>query len=175
MKVLDYKIVIALIFTFLLLFGLVQVILVVMAVREDHTPPWNALMARSLAALGVLTVAALAIGGVTEGIRREDRISAAYTRDVRGLRRALQAVEADLREAQTISGHTIDGAAYRLDGDRLLRDGHELARNIAHFSIEREGELATVRIVLRRRSDRPSRRDGVITSCVRLRSLEAKR
>jgi prepilin-type N-terminal cleavage/methylation domain-containing protein len=128
-----------------------------------------------MAVLAVLTIAALAIGGVTEGIRREDRISAAYTRDVRGLRRALQAVEADLREARAISGHTIDGVTYRLEGDRLLRDGHELARNIAHFGIERVGERATVRIVLRRRSDRASRREGVITSCVRLRAMEAKR
>ncbi|MHC4933111.1 MAG: PulJ/GspJ family protein [Planctomycetota bacterium] len=128
-----------------------------------------------MAVLTVLTAAALAIGGVTEGIRREDRISAAYTRDVRGLRRALQTVEADLREAREMTGHTIDGIPYRLEGDRLLRNGHELAGNIAHFAIVRAGDRATVRIVLRRRSDQPSRREGVITSCVRLRALEVKR
>ena len=103
-------------------------------------------------------------GTMTGALHRADRHTAAYVDDVGDLRRVVRALERDLRAAASV--HEL---AYRLEDGRLLRDGHELARNIALFELDEANGLATARIGLAPRRDVASRRKPVVVVKVRLR------
>jgi len=87
--------------------------------------------------------------------------SRAYHDDLAGLRRAVQAVERDLRADS--------GARYELDGTTLRRDGAVVARRIAVFEVEHDGPLATIRLELAPRSTAPSPRRARIEAEVWMR------
>ncbi len=112
------------------------------------------------AVLGVVTAA---LAGVTHAVHRADRVSAAYVEDLTELRRAVAAVERDLRAASSI-----DDLRYALDGGVLKRDGEAVARRIATFELTQEGAVATARIGLLPRTEAATRKALVSTS-VRLR------
>jgi len=118
-----------------------------------------------MVAVSVLGVVLATMGGVAATLHREERTSNAYVEDLAGLRRAVRAVEADLRLAATT-----DDLDVRLEGGVLYRGGSVLARNVALFEVAEAGDgLARVRIGLGRRSDAPHRRDAVLDLRVRLR------
>jgi type II secretion system protein J len=119
-----------------------------------------------LAALGGVVAAA---SGVVLSIRSTERFSREYAGDLAGLRRAVRIVEADLRAAA--DPEEID---VRLEGDRLVRDGRVLARNVAAFEVSRDGPLAHVRLALGSRCEAPRKR-GELAFTVRLRNAEGER
>lgn len=114
--------------------------------------------------IAVFAVFSTAIAGVAHSIHKSDRFSAAYVRDVGGLRRALRLVENDLRHAKSP-----DELDYELEDGVLSRDGKAIARNIALFDLEADGRLVTVTIALGQRADVPPARRPAITTRVRLR------
>jgi len=105
------------------------------------------------------------IGGAMAGaLHHTDQQTAAYVDDVGDLRRAVRAVERDLRAAASL-----EALDYRLEDDRLLRNGHELARRIGRFEMTEVDGLATVRIGLAPRREVASRKAPVVVLKVRLR------
>jgi prepilin-type N-terminal cleavage/methylation domain-containing protein len=106
---------------------------------------------------------AAAIAGVTHAVHKADRASAAYAQDLAELRRAVVAVERDLRAAASF-----EELRYGLDGGVLTREGRVVARRIGGFRLEREGPLVTARIELLPRAEVPTRTAEVATT-VRLR------
>jgi type II secretion system protein J len=103
-------------------------------------------------------------GAMAGALHRTDQHTAAYVDDVSDLRRAVRAVERDLRSATSL-----DELDYRLEDDRLLRNGHELARRIGCFEMTEAGGLATVRMGLAPRREVASRKAPVVVLKVRLR------
>jgi len=93
-------------------------------------------------------------------LHRSERLTRAYTDDVSGLRRAVRAIEADLRADR--------GDTCRLDDDgNLLRGEFVLARRIERFDVEREGNLWVARIGMLPRRETGAARRPLITIRVR--------
>lgn len=111
----------------------------------------------------VLVTVTGALAGITHAVHRADRVSAAYVEDLTELRRAVVAIERDLRAARSI-----DDLRYALDGGALKRDGQIVARRIGMFELTQEGAVATARIGLLPRAEVATRSATVSTS-VRLR------
>lgn len=111
----------------------------------------------------VFGLVAAAIAGLTHAVHRADRASAAYTEDLAELRRAVVAVERDLRAASSA-----DDLKYALDGGVLKRDGRPVARRIGSFEVRQDGDVATARIALQPRVEAATR-TAVIETSVRLR------
>lgn len=107
--------------------------------------------------------------GLVTTIRSTESFSRAYGGDLRGLRRAVRAIETDLRTAADPGEIDV-----RLEGDRLVRGGRVLARNVAAFEVTRDGPLARVRIALGSRCEGPRKR-GEILFAVRLRNAGGPR
>jgi prepilin-type N-terminal cleavage/methylation domain-containing protein len=122
-----------------------------------------------LVVIVVMTTVTGSVLTVASTVHREERLSAAYAQDVHGLRRAVQALERDLR---TAPGPKAFSWALR-DGD-LCRDGALLARNVARFDVEWEAERATVHLALGPRSDAPHRREAVLRLVVKRRGGEGR-
>lgn len=123
----------------------------------------------------VIALVAAGLGGVASTLHRTDRVTAAYVEDLAQLRRAVRAVERDLRASREVVYHRVDDVFYRLDDGRLLRDREVVARRIGLFEMTREGDLVTVRIGLQPRAHAPAMRRPVVTTRVRLRNPEAPR
>ena len=117
----------------------------------------------------VLALVATTVAALTGSLHRTDRVTAAYVEDLAGLRRAVVAVERDLREARSV-----DELRYELDGDVLRRDGKVVARRIGLFEVEQEQGVATARVGLRPRAEAATR-EAVVTTSVRLRRGEGPR
>lgn len=123
----------------------------------------------------VIALVAASLGGVASALHRTDRVTAAYVEDLAQLRRAVRAVERDLRASREVVYHRVDRAYYRLEDGRLLRDRQVVARNIGLFEMTREGNLVTVRLGLEPRAHVPAARRPVLTTRVRLRNPEERR
>jgi len=117
----------------------------------------------------LLGLVSATVAGLAAGLHRTDRVTAAYVEDLAGLRRAVAAVERDLREAQSIAE-----LHYELADDMLWRDGVVMARRIGRFEVTEEHGVATARIGLLPRAEAATR-EAVITTSVRLRSKERAR
>ena len=120
-------------------------------------------------AVSMLTIVSATFLGVASTVHREDRHSAAYAQDLAGLRRAVQLVERELREVQSLEDLDI-----RLDGDVLYRGETAIAHRIGTFDVDvdvkrEQSRLAHVRIGLAPRSDAPNRRDATLDLFVRMR------
>ena len=111
----------------------------------------------------VMGVVAAAIAGVTHAVHRADRVSAAYAEDLAELRRAVVAVERDVRAAASV-----EELRYALDDGVLTRDGRPVARRIGSFELTREGAVVTARIALLPRVEAATR-TAVVETSVRLR------
>lgn len=99
------------------------------------------------------------IAGITHAVHKADRVSAAYVEDLAGLRRAVAAVERDLREARSV-----EDLDYVLDLDMLKRGDIVLARRIGTFELTQDGAVVTARIGLVPRAESPTREAVVVTS-----------
>jgi Tfp pilus assembly protein PilW len=113
--------------------------------------------------------AVLVATGLVASIRSTEKFSRDYSGDLAGLRRAVRVIESDLRVAADISDLDV-----RHDGDRLVRDGRTLARNVGEFRVTRLKDLALVRIRLGSRSSAPGRR-GAVAFSVRMRNAGGPR
>jgi prepilin-type N-terminal cleavage/methylation domain-containing protein len=113
----------------------------------------------------VLGGVAAALAGITHAVHRADRASAAYVEDLTELRRAVAAVERDLRAAGSVAD-----LRYALDAGMLRRDGQVVARRIGTFEVTQEGAVATARIGLLPRAE-VATRSAVVSTSVRLRGL----
>lgn len=111
-----------------------------------------------------------ASAAVVSTIVREERVSAGYARDLDGLRRAVTALETDLRAARSL-----DDLGWRLDGDRLLRGDETVARRIAEFAVTADGDLARVAIAPVPRGGGAPRPSGRILLTVRMRNAGSGR
>lgn len=111
----------------------------------------------------VLGGLAAALAGITHAVHRADRASAAYVEDLTELRRAVTAVERDLRAAASVAD-----LRYVLDTGLLRRDGQVVARRIGTFEVTQEGPVATARIGLLPRAEAATR-SAIVTTSVRLR------
>lgn len=111
----------------------------------------------------VLGGVAAALAGITHAVHRADRASAAYADDLAELRRAVTAVERDLRAARSI-----EDLRYALEDGVLRRGGAVVARRIGAFELTREGAVVTARIALSPRAEAATR-EAVIATSVRLR------
>ena len=113
--------------------------------------------------LAIVLVLVSAVTGISSGVvvtlRRSERLTRAYTDDINGLRRAVRAVEADLRADR--------GDTCRLEDGNLLRGDIVLARRIERFEVERDGELWVARIGMMPRSETGAARRPLITLRVR--------
>jgi len=117
----------------------------------------------------LLGLVSATVAGLAAGLHRTDRVTAAYVEDLAGLRRAVAAVERDLREARSIAE-----LRYELADDVLWRDRVVLARRIARFDVTEENGVATARVGLLPRAEAATR-EAVITTSVRLRRGEGAR
>jgi len=111
----------------------------------------------------VMGMLAASTAGLAAALHRSERTAAAYVDDVTGLRRAVRALEDDLRAASSVAG-----LPYELADGTLRRDGEVLARNIAVFEVAQEGRLARVRLGLGPRRGGASARRAVVELAVRL-------
>ncbi|MHC4954084.1 MAG: PulJ/GspJ family protein [Planctomycetota bacterium] len=98
----------------------------------------------TLMELCIVTLVASAVIGTSTGLvlslHRSEQRTAAYTREVSELRRAVRSIERDLRAGNP--------AEYRLENNDLFRGDALLARRIASFEVVREGALSTARVEL---------------------------
>lgn len=117
----------------------------------------------------LLGLVAGTVAALTGGLHRADRVTAAYVEDLAGLRRAVVAVERDLRGARSIAD-----LRYELADDVLWRDRVVLARRIARFEVTEENGVATARVGLLPRAEAATR-EAVIMTSVRLRAEEGAR
>lgn len=124
------------------------------------------LMIAMVATAGAIGAAAAIVSTVV----REERVSAAYARDLDGLRRAVTALEVDLRGAGSL-----DDVDWRLDGDRLLRGDETVARRIAEFELTADGGLARAAIAPAPRGGGAPRPAGRILLTVRMRNAGSGR
>lgn len=92
-----------------------------------------------LIASAMIGVVVSVAGGVGASLHGADKHTDAYVADLDGLRRAVRTIERDIHAGRGL-------ADYRLEDGVLLRGGRVLARNIATFERERDGELVTVRL-----------------------------
>jgi type II secretory pathway component PulJ len=111
----------------------------------------------------VLVTVSGTLAGITHAVHRADRVSAAYAEDLAELRRAVVAVERDLRAAKTVAD-----LRYTLGDGVLRRDGKVIARRIGTFEVTQEGAVVTARIGLLPRAE-VATRDAVVSTTVRLR------
>jgi hypothetical protein len=129
------------------------------------------------ATLGLIAAVSLVVGGITLAAERSRDLGAAYAADVADTRRALDAVERDLRAAHDVridaSSLVASGdagvAAWKLDGATLSRDGVVVARNVATFAAQREDDVVVVTMTLGRRSP-DAKRTATVGTAVRLRA-----
>lgn len=113
--------------------------------------------------LGIVLVLFAVVTGISSGViftlHNSERRTRAYTDDVSELRRAVRAVEAELRANR--------GDTCHLDAGVLRRGDRVLARRISRFEVKREGPLWVARIGLQSRSETGAKRKPVITLRVR--------
>jgi type II secretory pathway component PulJ len=129
----------------------------------------------TLLELMVVVVVGAGLGGTVLGassmVHREERLAAACATDLTGLRRAVRVLENDLRQ-----GRDPAALGWRLTAEGALQRGDRvLARNVAHFELERDGSLTTVYLALGPRSDAPHRREAALELRVRARASEGDR
>lgn len=110
----------------------------------------------------LLGLVAATVAGLASGLHRADRVTAAYVEDLAGLRRAVAAVERDLRAARSHRE-----LRYELADGVLWRDGEVVARRIGRFEVTEAGGVATARIGLLPRAE-VATREAVIATSVRL-------
>ena len=126
----------------------------------------------TLIELCIVTLIATAVFGTSAAmittLHRSEQRTGAYTREVSDLRRAIRALERDLRALDT----AVSRANYRLDGDRLYRGDVLLARRISAFEIEQQGALRVARVEL---MPRAGGRRPVVVLRVRPRGREGTR
>jgi prepilin-type N-terminal cleavage/methylation domain-containing protein len=116
----------------------------------------------SLVLIGAISVV---IGGLALDAQHTGTLAAAYAQDVTETRRALDAVERDLRAATDVAVTpfglvaTTDGAhvAWTLDRGSLRRGDVVVARNIAAFDVRRDGACYVVSIALGHRAPNATR------------------
>ena len=109
----------------------------------------------------VVLVAAIAVisGGMVVTLRTSERRTRAYADDITGLRRAVRAIETDLRANRSDTCRLVDG--------ELLRGDVVLARRIGRFEIHREGDVWVARIGMKPRRESGQARKPVVTVRVR--------
>jgi len=116
----------------------------------------------TLMELMMVTAIVGAVTGISSGVivtlHGSERHTRAYIDDVNGLRRAVRAVEADLRAGRSDTCQLDDG---------VLRRGDEvLARRVELFEVVRDGDLWVARIGLAKRNE-TGVRQPVVTVRVR--------
>jgi len=113
--------------------------------------------------LGIAVVLAAGValisGGTIVTLRTSERRTRAYTEDITGPRRAVRAIEADLRANRSDTCRLVDGELRR--GDVVL------ARRIGRFEIHREGDVWVARIGMEPRAVTGQARKPVVTVRVR--------
>ena len=116
----------------------------------------------TLMELMMVTVMVSAVSAISSGVivtlHSSEKRTRAYVDDVNGLRRAVRAVEADLRAGLTDTCRVADGVLRR--GDVIL------ARRVETFEVRRDGDLLIARIGLATRAETGARRP-VVTLKVR--------
>jgi len=133
----------------------------------------------SLAELMIVTVLLVIVTGTLAAVARTihltDRQSAAYVDDLDGLRRAMRALERDLRAARHANEIFVDDTSWTHVNGNLWRNQALVARRVETFEIRVERGVATVRLALAPRADVPAARRPVLETRVRLRGAEAAR
>lgn len=103
----------------------------------------------TLIELSVVLVLVAGVAGISSGmiltLRKSERRTRAYTDDITGLRRAVQAIEADLRADRSDTCQLVDG--------KLMRGETVLASRIDRFEIQREGAVWVARIGMKPRRE----------------------
>jgi len=124
----------------------------------------------SLALIGAVSVVA---GGFAFHAKETTELGSLYAGDVAETRRALDAVERDLRGARGVRPGAnslvvvtdAGDVAWKLDGHSLLRGDAVLARNVANFRAERRGAACVdVTIELGHRAPHAARTARVATT-----------
>ena len=114
-----------------------------------------------MVATALLAGVTAVIGALAFSIHHSERQTGAYVRDITELRRAVRAVERDLRAGE--------GAAYRLEGHVLFRGDDVVARRIGLFEMRADGAWTESRIGLVPRRDVPTAERAAVTVRVRRR------
>ena len=135
-------------------------------------------MIETMTAVALLGGLCIAVGGLALDAKRTSDLGAAYALDVSETRRALGAVEDDLRAASEVRIEPAklfvsrDGADVRwmLEGTSLRRDGVVLARNVATFDATQDGACVRVAVALGRRSP-DARRTARVETVVHPRAI----
>ena len=127
----------------------------------------------TLLELMIVVVLTVTVSGavlfVVKSLQDGERLSAAYTQDLNGLRRAVRAVENDLRHAKQVSD--LD---WHLEEGRLRRGKQVVAHNIATFDLKPEGDRVQVRIALGPRTSPAHRNAAAVDFTVRMRNGGAR-
>lgn len=117
----------------------------------------------TLIEITVVLLLVAGVAGISSGmiwtLRESERRTREYTEDIHGLRRAVRAIETDLRADRGDTCRLIDGTLMR--GERVL------ARRIGRFEIERKDGLWIASIGLMPRKESGRARRPVITLRVR--------
>jgi hypothetical protein len=136
--------------------------------------------------LALTSVIAVLVGGLMLGAEKARDLGGAYAQDVAESRRALDAIERDVRGARDVrtAGGTLvvtaadEHVSYAVAGRALTRTtrGEErtLARNVAALRASRDGALVTVTLEFGRRDPNAARAAAVSTSA-RMRCAEDAR
>ena len=128
--------------------------------------------------MAVLVVLSIGTGYTLINGYATQRLSAGYADDVTGMRKALTAVERDLRSARdveispdAVTVHLADDDIhYAIDNGRLKRNGRTLSRNVVGFDVTGDHGLFTATVTLGNRADAAARRPSV-SSTVRPRAF----
>lgn len=134
-------------------------------------------MIELVVSLGVISAVAAVAAALTHDARRTADLASQYETDVTSMRRALAAVEADIRCARDVRADAASLVAstdaaevdWRLASGALVRAGTVVARNVAAFEASRRGDVVDVTIELGRRSN-DATRAARVTTAVRLRA-----
>lgn len=130
-----------------------------------------------MGSLSLIGTVCVVVGGLALQAEHTRDLGAAYASDIAGSRRALDAVERDLRAAhdvrvaanslvaQTDAGDVV----WKLEGTSLRRGDEVLARNVATFDAKRDGDVVEVSLALGRRSP-VAKRTAAVTTSVRMRA-----
>jgi hypothetical protein len=125
-----------------------------------------------IGSLALVATTGLVSAALVLDAHRTRDLGDAYANDVTETRRALDAIERDLRGARDV---TIDGThlvvatgegdvTWDLDGKSLRRGEVVMSRNVAAFETKRDGDRVDVTLVLGARSEHSRSKASVATS-----------